>query len=199
MLYDSFGEHRAMCLNFVSQLTHYNTLQHNATHRNTLQHTATHCTTLHQTATHGNTLQRTAIFWTALHHSARTAGGALNFLFQMTHWDTLKHTATYCNTLQHTATHCNILRHTATHCNTVRRASILRRKWSYCKIMKAFLLAFSQQVTVCDIYLYTYTICIYIQYCIYILCVIYICICNIYLYIDHEGVFACLFTAGDCV
>ena len=38
---------------------------------------------------------------------------------QVTHCNTLQHTATHCNILQHTATHCNTLQHTATHCNTL--------------------------------------------------------------------------------
>jgi len=55
---------------------------------------------------------------------AKTSVAAcINFL-DITHCNTLQHTATHCNTLQHTATHCNTLQHTATHCNTMQHTSV---------------------------------------------------------------------------
>ena len=56
---------------------------------------------------------------------------------QLTHCNTLQHTATQCNTMQHTATHCihrrrtalrqmthcNTLQYSATHCNTLQRTA----------------------------------------------------------------------------
>ena len=53
----------------------------------TLRHTATHCNTLQCTAT-------------------QNSGMDMGWTLELTHCDTLQHTATHCNTLRHTATHC---------------------------------------------------------------------------------------------
>jgi len=70
-------------------------------------------------------------------HFARAIANVLQFADTVANGDTLQHIATtlqhtlevlarmptrqitHCNTLQHTATHCNTLQHTATHCNTI--------------------------------------------------------------------------------
>ena len=44
----------------------------------------------------------------------------------VTHCNTLQHTATHCNTLQHAATHRNTLQHTATHRNTLQHTATHR-------------------------------------------------------------------------
>ena len=42
-----------------------------------------------------------------------------DFVYNLTHCNTLPHPATHYNTMQHTATQCHTLQHTATHCNTL--------------------------------------------------------------------------------
>ena len=62
---------------------------------------------------------------TATHCSTlqHTAAHCNTLQHTATHYNTLQHTATHCNTLQHTATHCITLQHTASHCNTLQHTA----------------------------------------------------------------------------
>jgi len=76
------------------------------------------------TATHRNTLQLNLRNKTD-NEGTRTPWSGLYTLNirDVTHCNTLQHTATHYNTLQHIATHCNTLQHTATPCNTLQHTA----------------------------------------------------------------------------
>jgi len=86
---------------------------------NTLQHTATHCNA-------GSGCVGSVGCCESCNALKAQGGPIAPQCIQVTHCNTLQHTATHCNTLQHTATHCNTLQHTpialqclqVTHMNT---------------------------------------------------------------------------------